>query len=80
MRPSPRFGERLAVSFLASLIGGLVAALVGGDRMRAPLGTGIVMLLVFVPYHTTIWTQFPPLVSPDLLRLACRCSASSARV
>ncbi len=52
-------GERLAVSFLGSLIGGLVAALAGGERTRAPLGTGIVMLLIFVPYHTTIWTQFP---------------------
>ena len=52
-------GERLAVSFLGSLVGGLVSALVAGDRSRAPLATGVLMLLIFVPYHTTIWTQFP---------------------
>jgi len=51
--------ERLAVSFLGSLVGGFVAALVAGDRSRAPLVTGVLMLLIFVPYHTTIWTQFP---------------------
>ena len=51
--------ERLAVSFLGSLVAGYVAALVGGDRLRAPLATGVLMLLFFVLYHTTIWTQFP---------------------
>jgi len=58
--------ERLAVSFLASLTGGWVAALVGGDRMRPPVVTGVLMLLIFVPYHLygrdpagPIWTSFP---------------------
>lgn len=51
--------ERLAVSFLGTLAAGYVAALVAGDRHRAPLATGILLLLIFVPYHSTIWTQFP---------------------
>lgn len=56
--------ERLAVSFLGSLVGGYVAALIGGSR--TPLVAGILMLLIFVPYHLfgrdaggTIWTSFP---------------------
>jgi hypothetical protein len=51
--------ERLAISFVASLAGGLVAALVSGEGWRAALGAGVILLIVFVPYHTTIWTQFP---------------------
>ncbi len=58
--------ERLAVSFLASLVAGYIAALVAGGRSRAPLIAGILMLLIFVPYHLygkdtsgVIWTSFP---------------------
>jgi hypothetical protein len=51
--------ERLAISFVGSLLGGLVAALVSDERTRAPLGAGVLLLLIFVPYHMTIWPQFP---------------------
>jgi len=51
--------ERLAVSFLGTLAAGFVAAVVAADRSRAPLVTGLLLLLIFVPYHATIWTQFP---------------------
>jgi len=52
--------ERLAISFLGSLLGGLVAALVSGERMRAPLIAGVLLLLWWGTYHVTmIWNQFP---------------------
>jgi hypothetical protein len=57
--------ERLAVSFLGSLIGGYLAMLVARDH-RGPLITGVLMLVIFVPYHLfgrdaagMIWTSFP---------------------
>ena len=52
--------ERLAISFLGSLIGGLIAALVSGERTRAPLIAGVLLLLWWGTYHVTmIWNQFP---------------------
>ncbi|MBV9044919.1 MAG: hypothetical protein JO167_14585 [Alphaproteobacteria bacterium] len=57
--------ERLAISAVGSLIGGWLAATVGRSQ-RAALITGIVMLVIFVPYHLfgsdmqgKIWTSFP---------------------
>jgi hypothetical protein len=58
-------GERLAISFLASLVGGYLAMLVARDS-RGPLIAGVLMLAIFVPYHLfgrdaggPIWTSFP---------------------
>lgn len=57
--------ERLAISFVGSLLGGWLAATIGKGQ-RAAMVTGIVMLVVFVPYHLfgrdmqgPIWTAFP---------------------
>lgn len=51
---------RLAISFLGSLIGGLFAALVSGERSRAPFIAGVLLLLGWGSYHVTmIWNQFP---------------------
>jgi hypothetical protein len=51
---------RLGVSFLSSIVGGLIAALVSGERFRAPLGAGILLLVFFAYYHVTmIWHDFP---------------------
>jgi hypothetical protein len=56
----PMLAARLGVSAVASIIGGAVAAWLGKDGFRAPLATGVVLLVVFVPYHTLmIWNQFP---------------------
>jgi len=53
-------GERLVISFLASLVGGYLAALIAKGNGRAALGSGIVLLLIFAPYHIlSIWQQFP---------------------
>lgn len=57
--------ERLAISFVGSLFGGWLAATIGRGQ-RAAMITGVLMLIIFVPYHLfgrdmqgTIWTSFP---------------------
>lgn len=52
--------ERLGISFVGSLVGGFVAALIGSGRLRAPLASGVLLLLGWGFYHVTmIWHQFP---------------------
>ncbi len=58
--------ERLAVSFVGTILAGLAAALVARESRRAPLVTGVLLLAVFVPYHLfgrdaggVVWTAFP---------------------
>jgi hypothetical protein len=58
--------ERLAISFVGTLVAGAVAARIGRDGMRAPLIAGVLLLLWFVPYHLygsdpqgPVWTSFP---------------------
>ncbi len=55
----PMLATRLGISALASLVGGFAAALIAGDKARAPLGSGLLLLILFVPYHFTIWNNFP---------------------
>jgi hypothetical protein len=56
----PMLEARLGVSFIASIISGLVAALAAGERSRAPLIAGVLLLLGWGTYHVTmIWNQFP---------------------
>jgi hypothetical protein len=50
---------RLSISVVASLAAGAVAARLGGVGSRAALATGIVQLVLFAPYHMTIWDQYP---------------------
>ena len=51
--------ERLAISFLGSLVGGYLAALIARDQ-TAPLIAGVLLLLCWGYYHVTmIWHQFP---------------------
>ncbi len=51
---------RLGISFVGSLVGGFAAALVGGERFRAPLASGVLLMLGWGYYHVTmIWHQFP---------------------
>jgi len=57
--------ERLAISFIGSLFGGWMAATIGKGQ-RAAMITGVIMLIIFVPYHLfgsdqhgPIWTSFP---------------------
>ena len=55
----PMLLARLAVSGVSSIVGGYIAALVSTEPVRAALGAGVLLLLVFVPYHLTIWNNFP---------------------
>lgn len=50
---------RLAISFVATLSAGAVTAWIAHDRLTWPLITGIVLLAIFIPVHTHIWTHFP---------------------
>lgn len=49
--------SRLGISFIGTLAAGAIAAMIGGTR--APVLAGVLLLLIFVPYHMTIWGQFP---------------------
>jgi hypothetical protein len=49
---------RLSISAISSLAGGYLAALVGRGG-RAPLVAGVVLLLMFIPIHYSIWSRFP---------------------
>ena len=51
--------ERLAISFLGSLVGGYLAALIAKDQ-RAPLIAGLLLLAGWGYFHVmVIWHQFP---------------------
>jgi hypothetical protein len=51
--------ERLAISFLGSLVGGYLAMLVARDS-RAPLFAGLLLLAGWGYFHVmVIWNQFP---------------------
>jgi hypothetical protein len=52
---------RLAVSFIATLLGGFAAAWIAKGNQRAALSAGIVLLLIFVWPHTTMWWRLFPL-------------------
>jgi hypothetical protein len=49
---------RLSESAISSLVSGYLAALVGRGG-RAPLVAGVVLLLMFIPIHYSIWSHFP---------------------
>ena len=55
----PMLITRLSISGVSSIVSGFVAALIGRERVRAGLGAGVLLLIVFVPYHLTIWNNFP---------------------
>ena len=55
----PMLLARLAVSALGSMVGGFAASLTSWEKFRAAIGSGLLLLLVFVPYHATIWHNFP---------------------
>lgn len=55
----PMLVTRLSISAIGSIAGGVLAANIGRDAVKAPLGAGVLLLIVFVPYHLTIWNNFP---------------------
>ena len=55
----PMLLARLVVSALSSVAGGYAAGLVAKEKFWVPLGAGALLLALFVPYHVTIWSNFP---------------------
>jgi hypothetical protein len=49
---------RLSESAVSSLVSGYVAGAVGRNKW-APVLTGVVLLLPFAYFHSTIWDKFP---------------------
>ena len=54
----PMMGARLSMSALSSLLSGLMAGLVD-RRLLAPLISGTILLLFFLPEHYALWPKFP---------------------
>ncbi len=54
----PMMAARLSMSALSSFLGGLAAGLVDKRRL-APLISGTILLLLFLPEHYLMWTRFP---------------------
>jgi hypothetical protein len=51
---------RLAISFVASIVSGAIAARVARDNANAAVGAGVLLLLWWGTYHVAmIWDQFP---------------------
>ena len=54
----PMMAARLSISGISSLASGFVAAALGRSG-QAALIAGVLLLLIFVPIHYTIWSKFP---------------------
>ncbi len=54
----PMMAARLAESAISSLVSGFVAALVDKGGW-APLVSGTILLLLFIPVHYSLWDRFP---------------------
>ena len=54
----PMMVARLSISGISSVASGVVAAWVEKGKW-APLVAGVILLLLFVPIHYSIWDRFP---------------------
>jgi hypothetical protein len=54
----PMMIARLTIGAVATLAAGRVAAMIG-QSILARLAPGILLLLVFIPEHVTLWQKFP---------------------
>jgi hypothetical protein len=50
---------RLLTSAAASIACGLIAARVAHDSKITPLLSGLLLLLLFIPVHLSLWARFP---------------------
>lgn len=50
---------RLSMSGIASILSGAAAAIVGRQRFKPALLSGLVLLVLFAPIHYSIWTKLP---------------------
>jgi hypothetical protein len=54
----PMMAARLSISAVSSLASGYAAAAIGRRQMPA-IVAGVIMLLLFIPVHYSIWDKFP---------------------
>ena len=54
----PMMAMRLSISGISSLISGYVSAAIGRSS-QAALIAGVLLLLIFLPIHYSIWSKFP---------------------
>lgn len=54
----PMMGARLLESAIASIVSGWAAASIGKRQLSAIIA-GVVLLLIFIPIHYSIWDKFP---------------------
>jgi hypothetical protein len=52
--------SRLALGLVSSLCAGAVCAAVARQRNRAVWVTAIILLLLLLPIHYSLWSKFPP--------------------
>lgn len=51
---------RLVESGISSIVGGVVATMIGRHRLRPALGAGIILLIPFAYFHYfVLWAKFP---------------------
>jgi hypothetical protein len=50
---------RLSMSGLSSVVSGFVAALVARERLKAAFASGVLLLILFIPLHISLWPKFP---------------------
>jgi hypothetical protein len=55
----PMLLTRLAIGAVATVAAGLVTAAIARRSMRATLATGLLLLLMFIPNHISLWPRFP---------------------
>ncbi len=55
----PMMIARLSESGISSIICGIVAAVIGRDRLQPPAIAGMILLFVFLPVHYGLWHRFP---------------------
>jgi hypothetical protein len=54
----PMMAARLSESAIASIASGWAAASIGKRRLSATIA-GVILLLMFLPVHYSIWSKFP---------------------
>lgn len=55
----PMLIARLSIGAAATIAAGLVAALIARRSMAAPVITGLLLLVIFIPDHIHLWSKFP---------------------
>ena len=55
----PMLVGRLSIGGAATLAAGCVTALVARQPTLAPLTTGLILLVLFIPQHILLWARFP---------------------